>query len=202
MFSQGVSPEYLQSLASAYNQYFPQAPQGINTAALQQWYNQPQMYGSNTMGNQQSIIGGLFGNANNNLIPGDRGDGGQPFGFLGTPSTNAMNVAPPSAALSNALSAYGSLFGGMMPYAGMANFGARALSGPAAVAQSAAIRDALAAQLAANPQYAGGGYGGPGGMTSPTGAGLAANPMGIDPAQAQGQGTEGFGAGLAAEYDK
>lgn len=64
MFSSGVTPDYLQTLADAYAQYFPQqAP--VNTQALQQWYS-PQG-GSSAFAAPQvssapsSVVGSLFG---------------------------------------------------------------------------------------------------------------------------------------------
>ena len=63
MFSSGVTPDYLQTLADAYAQYFPQqAP--VNTQALQQWYSPS---GSSAfaapMGASapSSVVGSLFG---------------------------------------------------------------------------------------------------------------------------------------------
>lgn len=61
LFSSGVSPDYLQALAAAYNQYFPQQ-QAFNPAPLQQWYGQaPQapMLPQNMA--PSSVVGSLFG---------------------------------------------------------------------------------------------------------------------------------------------
>lgn len=64
MFSSGITPDYLQTLADAYAQYFPQqAP--VNTQALQQWYS-PQG-GSSAFAAPMgaaapsSVVGSLFG---------------------------------------------------------------------------------------------------------------------------------------------
>ena len=63
MFSSGVTPDYLQTLADAYAQYFPQqAP--VNTQALQQWYSPN---GSSAFAAPMgasvapSVVGSLFG---------------------------------------------------------------------------------------------------------------------------------------------
>ena len=61
LLSSGVSPEYLQALSAAYNQYFPQQ-QAFNPVPLQQWYGQQQqapMLPQNMA--PSSVVGSLFG---------------------------------------------------------------------------------------------------------------------------------------------
>ena len=71
MFSSGVTPEYLQSLAAEYAKYFPQQ-QGPNIEALQQWYSPNGFSPSVPSGSSavaapldssggSSVVGSLFG---------------------------------------------------------------------------------------------------------------------------------------------
>lgn len=62
-------------------------------------------------------------------------------------------------------------------------------------AQKAGIPSYTPASTPGRSSVDGGGYSGIGGTTSATGGGIAANPMGIDPATAQGQGGGGGGGG-------
>lgn len=93
--------------------------------------------------------------------------------------------------LTLALDAYGNALGGWLPGGFLARAVSQAMMPSATIATAKAARDALAAEIAKDPFFGGGGYEGPGGKTSATGAGIASNPMGRDPAQAQGQGTGG-----------
>lgn len=104
-----------------------------------------------------------------------------------------------------ALDTYGNLFGGMLPGGFLAQALAQSMNpsqvAKAGVESSQALSDAIAgytsgamfnAPPSAASTFGGGGYGTPTseggyGVTGMTGAGIAANPMGIDPATAQGQ---------------
>lgn len=115
MFSSGVTPDYLKTLADAYAQYFPQqAP--VNTQALQQWYSpqggslafaSPMNMGAAP---STSIVGSLFGEQYPQV--NQRGGGGVGAGPQGySPSTQSFGAGLASAGIS-----YGNLLGGMMPY--------------------------------------------------------------------------------------
>ena len=60
LLSSGVSPEYLQALSAAYNQYFPQQ-QAYDPAMLQQWYGQQQAPMLPQNAAPTSVVGSLFG---------------------------------------------------------------------------------------------------------------------------------------------
>ena len=117
MFSSGVTPDYLQTLADAYAQYFPQqAP--VNTQALQQWYSPS---GSSAFAAPQvssapsSVVGSLFGEQYPQV---HQGGGNQQMGQgqgYASPSTQSMGASLASAGIN-----YGSLLGGMMPYGAVA----------------------------------------------------------------------------------
>jgi len=127
--------------------------------------------------------------ANANLGGGDRdfNDGfvsESPMAGRG-PSTFGANLAL-------ALDAYGNALGGFLPGGFLANMAAQAMLPSATVNEAKANQARLAELVAADPTYGGGGYGTPVGsggygVTSATGAGIAANPMSVDPATAQGQ---------------
>lgn len=94
MFSSGVTPDYLQTLADAYAQYFPQqAP--VNTQALQQWYS-PQG-GSSAFAAPigaaapSSVVGSLFGEQYPQVY---QGGGGGSRGMQGSMGEGA-NVGVP-----------------------------------------------------------------------------------------------------------
>ena len=118
MFSSGVTPEYLQSLASEYAKYFPQQ-QGPNIEALQQWYSPN---GSSAFAAPQassaapsSVVGSLFGEQYPQV---HQGGGNQQMGQgqgYASPSTQSMGASLASAGIN-----YGSLLGGMMPYGAVA----------------------------------------------------------------------------------
>lgn len=118
MFSSGVTPDYLQTLADAYAQYFPQqAP--VNTQALQQWYS-PQG-GSSAfaapMGASAapSVVGSLFGEQYPQVRQGGGGNqmGQGAEGYA--PSTQSFGAGLASAGIN-----YGSLLGGALPYGALA----------------------------------------------------------------------------------
>ena len=120
----------------------------------------------------------------------------QDSGGLGYSPTSGLTSPGPVSFQGNvqgALEGYGTALGGILPYAGLANLAAKAMLPSATLAESAKEQAILAANMAAfGPSYAGAGYGtsvadGGYGVTSMTGGGIAANPMGIDPATAQGQ---------------
>ncbi len=135
--------------------------------------------------------------ANANLGGGDRdfNDGfvsESPMAGRG-PSTFGANLAL-------ALDAYGNALGGFLPGGFLANMAAQAMLPSATVNEAKANQARLAELVAADPNYGGGGYGSPVsnggyGVTSATGAGIAANPMSVDPATAQGQQSFGVGVG-------
>lgn len=108
---------------------------------------------------------------------------------------NPLSTAGPLSTqgkVATGLSAYGNVLGGMLPGGLLANLAGKAMSGSAAVAESKAVQAAIDKEVAKSSAFGGGGYGTPTtaggyGVTSMTGAGLAANPMSIDPATAQGQ---------------
>ena len=119
MFSSGVTPDYLQTLADAYAQYFPQqAP--VNTQALQQWYS-PQG-GSSAFAAPQvssapsSVVGSLFGEQYPQVHQGGGNQqmGGGQEGY--TPSTQSLGAGLASAGIN-----YGNLLGGMLPYGRIAS---------------------------------------------------------------------------------
>jgi hypothetical protein len=88
---------------------------------------------------------------------------------------------------------YGGLFFGLLPGASIANLASKAMLDSATISETAKQQSIISDNVSRfGPSYAGGGYGvevddGGFGVTSMTGAGIAANPMGIDPATAQGQ---------------
>jgi hypothetical protein len=220
LFSSGVTPEYLKAMADAYAMYFPQQqtynPQTQQTTtgtltpeyqqALQQWYSQngySPVNAAPTAVVPQSVVGSLF----EDLYPQTRGSGGGNRGEMqeaGFRSESPMAGAGPSTLLGNlslGLSNYSGLLGGFLPGASIAGLVGQLSNPYATVAEARANQERLASLIAADPSYGGGGYGtsvanGGYGVTSPTGAGIAANPMGVDPATAQGQqggGGGGFG---------
>jgi len=120
------------------------------------------------------------------------------------------NVSPMSNSIKGgfgyqALDAYGNILGGMLPGGFLAQALAQSMNpsqvAKAGVESAQALQDAIAGytsggMFGAPPSdastFGGGGYGTPTsqggyGVTGMTGAGVAANPMGIDPATAQGQ---------------
>ena len=118
MFSSGVTPDYLQTLADAYAQYFPQqAP--VNTQALQQWYSPS---GSSAfaapMGASapSSVVGSLFGEQYPQVHQGGGNQqmGGGQEGYA--PSTQTLGAGLASAGIN-----YGNLLGGMLPYGRIAS---------------------------------------------------------------------------------
>jgi hypothetical protein len=88
---------------------------------------------------------------------------------------------------------YGGLFFGLLPGANIANLASKAMLDSATISETAKQQSIISDNVSRfGPSYAGAGYGvevddGGFGVTSMTGAGIAANPMGIDPATAQGQ---------------
>lgn len=119
--------------------------------------------------------------------------GGGGLGYSPTSGLTSPGAVSFQGAVQQGLDAYGNVLGGMMPYGAAAKLAAKAMLPSATLAESAKEQSILAANKASfGPSYAGAGYGtsvadGGFGITSATGAGIAANPMGIDPATAQGQ---------------
>ena len=119
--------------------------------------------------------------------------GGGGLGYSPTSGLTSPGPVSFQGSVQQGLEGYAGLLGGIMPYAGIANLAAKSMLPSATLAESAKEQSILAANKAAfGPSYAGAGYGtsvadGGFGVTSMTGAGIAANPMGIDPATAQGQ---------------
>jgi hypothetical protein len=116
-----------------------------------------------------------------------------------------------------ALDTYGNILGGMLPFGLLAQAIAQSMN-PSQVAEAGklsaqAMQDAIAGytsgeMFGAPPSdpstFGGGGYGTPVadggyGVTGVTGAGVAANPMGIDPATAQGQQSAAAAAQAASD---
>ena len=208
LLSSGVSPDYLHALSAAYNQYFP-TQQPYDTNMLQQWYGQQQAPVLPQNAAASSVVGSLFGNQYPETALGGGGaDAGRAradaWGNM-TPEQQAAFYGenPTMAAITRA---------GQGLFAGTALGKLQARFDPTIQPRSAALTygtQGLADYYAANglPGY-GGGYGMPGAMTSATGANIAANPMSIDPQQAQAamaaalagsqeaapQGTASFGA--------
>ena len=119
MFSSGVTPDYLQTLADAYAQYFPQqAP--VNTQALQQWYspNGSSAFAApvGASAAPSSVVGSLFGEQYPQV---NQGGGGSQM------SQGAENYAPSTQTLGAGLASaginYGNLLGGMLPYGRIAS---------------------------------------------------------------------------------
>ena len=116
MFSSGVTPEYLQSLAAEYAKYFPKQ-QAVNTEALQQWYSPSVPSGSSAVAapsdavGGSSVVGSLFGDQYPQV---HQGGGNQQMGQgqgYASPSTQSTGAGLASAGIS-----YGNMLGGMMPY--------------------------------------------------------------------------------------
>jgi len=142
---------------------------------------------------------------NNSSRGGGRDEGG-PSGDGYSPNVSPMSNSINGSFGYQLADTYGNLFGGMLPGGFLAQALAQSMN-PSQVAnagvQSAqALQDAIAGYTSgtmfgtgntgAASTFGGGGYGTPTseggyGVTGMTGAGVAANPMGIDPATAQGQ---------------
>lgn len=164
MFSSGVTPDYLKSLADAYAQYFPQqAP--VNTQALQQYYSPNGGYSpdgsaafaapmdASAMGTSPStIVGSLFGQQYPQVHqPGAGGSfAGNPnnptnpsFGFsmegLGQAAQTAaqMGLLGPQAKLAASLYGLVSKFGGASPQTGGLSVGGYDAGSQAAAAANA-----------------------------------------------------------------
>lgn len=140
---------------------------------------------------------GSEGRGNDTPAPGQGGlgfDRGSPLGgSTGDTGTLYGNVV-------SGLASYGNLAGGMLPGGFPAGIVAQALMPSATASVAKASQKALNDAIAKDPTFGGGGYSGVGGTTSATGAGIAANPMGIDPATAQGQASTsgGLSRGITA----
>lgn len=176
MFSSGVTPDYLQTLADAYAQYFPQqAP--VNTQALQQWYSPN---GSSAfaapMGASaapSSVVGSLFGEQYPQVRQGGGGSQQMSQGFTGdTANVGATgDFSGLMSGLGTGLQSVASmgLLGPVAKLAALA-YGAYNKANPYGTAPSmsdAGLASAIAGQDAANardsaPSYGGGGggYGG------------------------------------------
>jgi len=121
------------------------------------------------------------------------GAGGAPSKGGYTPTSSLSSSAPISVTgnIQASLEGYSTALFGLLPFAIPAKVIANMMVDKAAVAEAQATTDAIAAAVASGVSL-GGGYGTPVsqggyGVTSPTGASIAANPMGVDPATAQGQ---------------
>ena len=187
MFSSGVTPDYLKTLADAYAQYFPQqAP--VNTQALQQWYS-PNGYspdGSSAfaapMGaSAPSVVGSLFGDQYPQVSQGTRGSDRQPMSqaqqdFFNNETPEARDVR-----MSQFSDTLGSLLGGAATYGLLGPLPALAMKvynyarpyGTAPSMSDAGLAAAISGQDAANardsaPSF-GGGDGGGGAATGGNG---------------------------------
>lgn len=143
---------------------------------------------------------------------GSHGDGnGRSAGGGGYSAASPLSGADNGSFGYQALSAYGQLapFAPLSSLAKLAAEKMQAKEMAAALARNdQAMKDAIAGYAegsmfgapASNPaSFAGGNYGLPGSMTSATGAGIAANPMGRDPSQAQAGMGIGFGGFAGAD---
>jgi len=127
----------------------------------------------------------------------NKGGGGnqnrEGLGYTPTSGLTSPGAVSFKGAVQQGLEGYGNILGGLMPAAAPARIIAKAMIPSATLAESEKEQSILAGNMAAfGPSYAGANYGTPVslggyGVTSMTGAGIAANPMGIDPATAQGQ---------------
>ena len=153
---------------------------------------------------------------NNSSRGGGRGEG-SPTGDGYSPNVSPLSNPMTGSGLYGFLDAYGNALGGMLPFGLVAQTIAQSMN-PGQVEQagklsSQALQDAIAGytsgeMFGAPPSsastFGGGGYGTPTseggyGVTGMTGAGIAANPMSIDPATAQGQ--QAYSGGTAATGD-
>lgn len=186
LLSSEVTPEYLKALSAAYNQYFPQQ-QPYDTAMLQQWYGQQQAASQLPQNAApSSVVGSLFGQQYPETALGGAGSDatGARAGAWGnmTPEQQAAFYGenPTMAAITRA---------GQGLFANTALGQLQAKLDPTIQARSAALTYGTQglADFYGSRGLAGygGGYGMPGAMTSATGANIAANPMSIDPQQAQ-----------------
>jgi hypothetical protein len=136
----------------------------------------------------------------------DRGSGDYATGDGYSPNVSPLSNPMTGSGLYGFLDAYGNALGGMLPFGLVAQTIAQSMN-PGQIEQagklsSQALSDAIAGYTSgtmfgtgntgAASTFGGGGYGTPTsqggyGVTGMTGAGIAANPMGIDPATAQGQ---------------
>jgi hypothetical protein len=135
----------------------------------------------------------------------DRGSGDYATGDGYSPNVSPLSNPMTGSGLYGFLDAYGNALGGMLPFGLVAQTIAQSMN-PGQIEQagklsSQALSDAIAgytsgtmfgAPPSAASTFGGGGYGTPEsqggyGVTGMTGAGVAANPMSIDPATAQGQ---------------
>jgi hypothetical protein len=142
---------------------------------------------------------------NPNRFPADRGSGDYATGDGYSPNVSPLSNPMTGSGLYGFLDAYGNALGGMLPLGLVAQTIAQSMN-PGQIEQagklsSQALSDAIAgytsgtmfgAPPSAASTFGGGGYRTPEsqggyGVTGMTGAGIAANPMGIDPATAQGQ---------------
>ena len=142
---------------------------------------------------------------NNSSRDGGRDEGG-PSGDGYSPNVSPMSNSINGSFGYQLADTYGNLFGGMLPGGFLAQALAQSMNpsqvAKAGVESAQALQDAIAGYTSgtmfgtgntgAASTFGGGGYGTPTseggyGVTGMTGAGVAANPMGIDPATAQGQ---------------
>jgi len=147
----------------------------------------------------------------NNPNSNERGRGDAPTGDGYSPNMSPMSNSINGSGLYGFLDMYGNILGGALPLGFVAQAIAQQMN-PGQVenagkASAQALSDAIAGYTSgemfgappSNPStFGGAGYGtstsqGGYGVTGMTGAGVAANPMGIDPATAQGQQSSGGG---------
>lgn len=154
---------------------------------------------------------------NNSSRGGGRDEGG-PSGDGYSPNVSPMSNSINGSFGYQLADTYGNLFGGMLPGGFLAQALAQSMNpsqvAKAGVESAQALQDAIAGYTSgtmfgtgntgAASTFGGGGYGTPTseggyGVTGMTGAGVAANPMSIDPATAQGQ--QAYSGGTAAAGD-
>lgn len=151
--------------------------------------------------------------------PGGGSELGQ-SGFDGySPNSSPLSSPMKGSFGYQAVDTYGNLFGGMLPGGFLAQALAQSMNpsqvAKAGVESAQALQDAIAGYTSgtmfgtgntgAASTFGGGGYGTPTseggyGVTGMTGAGIAANPMGIDPATAQGQQAYGGSESYGGDY--
>lgn len=172
MFSSGVTPDYLQTLADAYAQYFPQqAP--VNTQALQQWYSPDgsSAFAAPMGASAPSVVGSLFGEQYPQV---NQGGGGSQMsqGFMGDNANVGAtgDFSGLMSGLGTGLQSVASmgLLGPVAKLAALA-YGAYNKANPYGTAPSmsdAGLASAIAGQDAANARDSGDGGGGYGGAAT------------------------------------
>ena len=199
LLSSGVSPDYLQALAAAYNQYFP-TQQPYDTSMLQQWYGQQQAPVLPQNAVPSSVVGSLFGQQYPETYQGVQ-EGGTDAGRAAANAWGNMTPEGRAAFYGNnptmaAITRAGlGMFGGTL--FGQLQNKVDPMIQPMSLAQTYGTQGLADFYGSRGLAGYGGGYGMPGAMTSATGANIAANPMSIDPQQAQAA----MAAALAGSQD-